>query len=253
MTTKNCFLEENHPPWAQSPMAEAAEGLQVLAPLQPAPFSEASQVLPHFSFSAPSRAGSRRAENGRTALPQHLPPGAQSRLPSPGRCRSLPAVPALPREQGHADTASPCPGHARKLCLTLQSAARRPGTKNRSCARLDVFLSAGYTPSSSSSRSFFSIGGTAGCSPSRGWFSTGRPAAMPGSRRGIHRDWALVWPHIPEPPGCFHRKAAWKSAELQGACLPQGSSVVSSSFFLFFPPFSFVFCGFFSWLFSFFP
>lgn len=97
----------------------------------------------------------RQPESGElTAVPQHLPPGPQPRLPCPGRCS-----PRLRRGEGHADTASPCPGHARKLCLTLQS-AQPPGTKNRSCARLDVFLSAGYTPSS---RSIFSIGGAAGC------------------------------------------------------------------------------------------
>lgn len=92
--------------------------------------------------------------------PQHLPPGPSGAYLPQGAARSLPAVPGLPREQGHAGTASPCPGHARKLCLTLHSAAQPPGTKNRSCARLDVFLSAGYTPSC---RSIFSIGGAAGC------------------------------------------------------------------------------------------
>lgn len=160
MTTKNCFLEENHSLWVPPPIAEAAQGLQVPAPQQP--------TLPSVfrSFPSPSPlffqcSNSARQPESRelAALPQHLPPGPQSRLPSPGRCLQPPDRPGTATGTGTRRlAASPCPGHARKLCLTLQT-AQPLGTKNRPCARLDVFLSAGYTPSSS--RSIFSIGGTA--------------------------------------------------------------------------------------------
>lgn len=149
---------------------EPAEGLQVLAPREP---TLPSRVLPHFSFSAPTLAGSRSAENRELSPSISLPVPSPAYLPQ-GAARSLPAAPRLPREQGHADTASPCPGHARKLCLTLQT-AQPSGTKNRPCARLDVFLSAGYTPSPVQ---FFPLVEQRDAGWSRGWCSTGCPERL---------------------------------------------------------------------------
>lgn len=136
-------------------------GLQVLVlqPLLCPRLSEASQAFPYFSFSSSGLADSRRVEGSLLSpsicLPGSSPP-SHTHLPSPrhwlpGHSGSDTGT----RTRRHKD--SPCPGHARKLCLTLQN-AQPLGTKNGSCARLDVFLSAGYTPSS---HSIFSIGGTA--------------------------------------------------------------------------------------------
>lgn len=127
------------------------------------PLSKASQVFPYLYLSSPGLSGSQRAEDWllspSISLPGSSPP-SRSRLPSPGHWLQPPGHPssaAGTRTRRHRD--SPYPGHARKLCLTLQN-AQPLGTKNRSSVRLDVFLSAGYTPSS---RSIFSIGGTAWC------------------------------------------------------------------------------------------
>lgn len=133
----------------------AAEGLQCW-PRSALPSQRFPRSFP-LPFQRSSSAGQGWAGHRPGRCPPASPCAPQPGLPSPGAARSLPAVPALPREQGHAGTASPCPGHARKLCLTLHSAAQPLGTKNRPCARLDVFLSAGCTPSS---RSICSIGGT---------------------------------------------------------------------------------------------
>lgn len=163
MTTENCFLEETHSSRMQPAIAEAAWGCEpwhcscLLSPL----LSKASQVFLYFCFSSPGLTGSRRTEDWplspSISLPGSSPPSG-SHLPSPGHWLQPPGHPssaAGTRTRRHRE--SPCPGHARKLCLTLQN-TQPLGTKNRSCARLDVFLSAGYTPSS---RSIFSIGGTA--------------------------------------------------------------------------------------------
>lgn len=79
MTTKNCFLEENHSSWAQPATAEAAQGLQVLALQQPT-LPSAFRGFPSLSllFFQFSGSGQQPASRGLTALPQHLSPWPKS-------------------------------------------------------------------------------------------------------------------------------------------------------------------------------
>lgn len=163
MTNKNYFLEENHSSRAQPVIAGTARGLQDLVLPQPAlPFAFRgfpSLPLLFLQFSRSVRQPATRQLNARPSISlSGSSPPSRFHLPSPGHWLQPPSCPSCAagtRTRRHSDP--PCLGHARKLCLTLRN-AQPLGTKNRSCARLDVFLSAGYTPSS---RSIFSIGGTA--------------------------------------------------------------------------------------------
>jgi len=179
MTTENGFLEENHSSWAQPATAEAVAGAAspgtaaarsaLRFPRLPTSFPTFPSVLQVWPA-----AGERR-----TTVPRQLPPRLQPRSALPLTFPTEPAPASGPpgrrgpaartRTRRHWD--SPRPGHARKLCLTLQN-AQPLGTKNSSCASPRVFLSAGYTPSS---RSIFSIGGTARCRLHQGVVFHGPP------------------------------------------------------------------------------
>lgn len=103
MTTKNCCLEENHSSWAQLAIAEAAQGLQVLALQQPT-LPSVFKGFPSLSllFLQFSRSGWQPASRGPQSPSSPLP---RSSPPSP-----LPLT--FPKEPASASR----PPHPLQLC-----------------------------------------------------------------------------------------------------------------------------------------
>lgn len=163
-----------------------------------------------------------QAWRGISLLSSPLP--SPSPLPAPTYLPWLPASASQPHvlPSGHMDTRrhtdSPCPRQARKLCLTLPNAqlSRWELKTAPARARLDVFLSAGYTPSSWCS--IFSIGGAARCRLHQRVVFHRPPEVVPGA--------ALIG--LSADPACHsHRQLPQKG------CLSERSSGVSDFLSLF--------------------
>lgn len=135
MTTENCFLEEDHSSWAQSAIAEAARGPQVLAVQQPAlpsafkGFPSLSLLFLQFSRSGRQPASGEPGSPG-SSLPTSSPP---SPLPltfpkepaSASRPHGRPSSTAGTRTRRHRD--SPLPWARQE---TVPNTSKRSAVRN---------------------------------------------------------------------------------------------------------------------------